>query len=112
MAHLSAHSMSISDYKRTSLKTCVQVFEKFLLGLEKTWKGKLLEQSGKYCNTFHCCEQIIWLRFLRERNLQKDITGARKKKLQQNFSFSYIVQFLRSVVLQSAKVSMKTQMLK
>lgn len=35
----------IKDYKRTSLKTSVQVFEKFLSGLEKTWKGKLLEQS-------------------------------------------------------------------
>ena len=38
----------ITDYKRTSLKTGVQVFEKFLSSLEKTWKGKLLEQSGKF----------------------------------------------------------------
>ena len=36
------------DYKRTSLKGCIQVFEDFLHGLEKEWKGKQIEQSGGY----------------------------------------------------------------
>lgn len=33
------------DYKRTSLSSCVQVFENFLKKLENSWKGKLQEQS-------------------------------------------------------------------
>ncbi|XP_060582301.1 DNA primase small subunit-like [Ruditapes philippinarum] len=35
----------VKDYRQTSLKTCIEVFDKFLAGLEKTWKGKLIEQS-------------------------------------------------------------------
>ena len=35
------------DYKKTSMKQSVDVFERFVTNLEKTWKGKLLEQSGK-----------------------------------------------------------------
>ncbi|CAH1790561.1 unnamed protein product [Owenia fusiformis] len=35
----------IRDYKRTSLKGPVQIFEDFLTKLEKSWKGKLIEQS-------------------------------------------------------------------
>ncbi|XP_062619176.1 DNA primase small subunit-like [Saccostrea cucullata] len=35
------------DFNRTSLKECIQVFEKFVKKLEETWKGKgkLIEQS-------------------------------------------------------------------
>lgn len=33
------------DYNRTSLKTSMEVFDKFLSGLEKSWRGKLIEQS-------------------------------------------------------------------
>ncbi|XP_070570137.1 DNA primase small subunit-like [Ptychodera flava] len=33
------------DYKRTSLNSSIQVFDRFLEKLEKTWKGKLLQQS-------------------------------------------------------------------
>ncbi|XP_053385555.1 DNA primase small subunit-like isoform X1 [Mercenaria mercenaria] len=35
----------IKDYRQTSLKSCIEVFDKFLTHLEKTWKGKLIEQS-------------------------------------------------------------------
>ena len=35
-----------SDYKKTDLKSYVEVFERFLNKLEKTWKGKNIEQSG------------------------------------------------------------------
>ena len=37
-----------TDYKRTSLKESLTVFENFLKKLEETWKGKLIEQSGMY----------------------------------------------------------------
>ncbi|KAL4217033.1 primase [Mactra antiquata] len=37
----------IKDYKRTSMKGYMEIFDKFLTNLEKTWKGKLIEQSGK-----------------------------------------------------------------
>lgn len=37
---------SIADYKRTSLKESLAVFETFLKDLEEIWKGKLIEQSG------------------------------------------------------------------
>ncbi|XP_048779196.2 DNA primase small subunit-like isoform X2 [Ostrea edulis] len=35
------------DFKGTSLKDCIQIFEKFVKNLEETWKGKgrLIEQS-------------------------------------------------------------------
>lgn len=33
------------EYRRTSLKAYIEVFDKFLAGLEQTWKGKLIEQS-------------------------------------------------------------------
>ena len=36
----------IADYKKTSLKPTIEVFETFLKKLENTWKGKLIEQSG------------------------------------------------------------------
>ena len=36
----------IADYKKTSLKPTIEVFEMFLKKLENTWKGKLIEQSG------------------------------------------------------------------
>ncbi|XP_022093945.1 DNA primase small subunit-like isoform X1 [Acanthaster planci] len=35
----------IKDYKKTSILQSVQVFEEFVTSLEKTWKGKLIEQS-------------------------------------------------------------------
>ena len=38
----------IADYKKTSMNPGVEVFEKFVIGLEATWKGKLLEQSGEF----------------------------------------------------------------
>ena len=38
----------ISDYKKTSLNTSMLIFEKFLKSLETTWKGKKLEESGKF----------------------------------------------------------------
>jgi hypothetical protein len=38
----------ISDYKKTSLNTSMVIFEKFLKSLENTWKGKKIEESGKF----------------------------------------------------------------
>ena len=37
----------LPDYKKTSLLQSVQVFEEFVTGLERTWKGKLIEESGE-----------------------------------------------------------------
>ncbi|XP_071495058.1 DNA primase small subunit-like [Diadema antillarum] len=37
----------IKDYKKTSLLKNVEVFERFVAGMEKTWKGKLQEQSDR-----------------------------------------------------------------
>ena len=37
----------ILDYRLTSLKEGVEVFDKFVRKLESTWRGKLIEQSGK-----------------------------------------------------------------
>jgi hypothetical protein len=37
-----------SDYRRTSLKGPMQVFDKFLQKLESSWKGNLMEESGRY----------------------------------------------------------------
>jgi hypothetical protein len=40
----------IKDYKKLSMKEYIEVFERFLYKLEKTWKGKNIQQSGKiYC---------------------------------------------------------------
>ena len=36
-----------TDYKKTTLKNSVEIFENFVQKLEKSWKGKLLEQSGE-----------------------------------------------------------------
>jgi hypothetical protein len=33
------------DYKKTSLREPMKVFEQFLSGLAETWKGKLIEKS-------------------------------------------------------------------
>ncbi|KAH3697398.1 hypothetical protein DPMN_084899 [Dreissena polymorpha] len=33
------------DYNNTSLKPCIDVFMRFLVALEKSWKGKLIERS-------------------------------------------------------------------
>ena len=41
-----------TEYRQTSLKKCIEVFDKFLARLEKTWKGKLIEQSGKKICSF------------------------------------------------------------
>ncbi len=35
------------DYKKTSLREPMKVFEQFLSGLSDTWKGKLIEKSDK-----------------------------------------------------------------
>ncbi|XP_064598395.1 LOW QUALITY PROTEIN: DNA primase small subunit-like [Liolophura sinensis] len=35
----------IRDYKKTSLSGCMETFNKFVKNMEKTWKGKLIEQS-------------------------------------------------------------------
>ncbi|CAC5374632.1 PRI1 [Mytilus coruscus] len=37
----------IKDYKKTSLAGSMAVFEKFLISLENSWKGKKLEESDK-----------------------------------------------------------------
>ncbi len=38
----------IKDYKKTDLKPYIETFERFIAKLEKTWKGKNLEISGKF----------------------------------------------------------------
>ncbi|WAR10667.1 PRI1-like protein [Mya arenaria] len=35
----------VRDYNMTSLKPCIHVFNRFLSGLEKSWQGKMIEQS-------------------------------------------------------------------
>lgn len=39
--------MDAKDYQKTSLKEYIELFNKFVKKLEKTWKGKNLAQSGK-----------------------------------------------------------------
>ncbi|WAR11010.1 PRI1-like protein [Mya arenaria] len=36
---------NIDNYNMTSLKPCIDVFNRFLSGLEKSWQGKMIEQS-------------------------------------------------------------------
>lgn len=46
-----SHTKRSKDYRSTSLKESIEVFDRFLHKLEKTWKGKLIEQSdltGEY----------------------------------------------------------------
>ena len=38
----------LKDYKKVTLKEYVEIFEKFLFKLEKTWKGKNIQHSGKF----------------------------------------------------------------
>ncbi len=37
---------SKKDYKKTDMKAYVEIFDRFLSKLEKTWKGKNLIESG------------------------------------------------------------------
>ncbi len=37
----------IKDYKKTDLKPYIEIFERFIQKLEKTWKGRNLAMSGK-----------------------------------------------------------------
>jgi DNA primase small subunit len=43
----SEENKKVKDYKKTSLGEYMTVFEEFLKGLEKSWQGKLIEQSDK-----------------------------------------------------------------
>jgi DNA primase small subunit len=38
----------VRDYKKTDLKESIEIFERFINKLEKTWKGKNLLQSGNF----------------------------------------------------------------
>lgn len=41
------HLIIFLDYKRTSMAASIEVFEQFVKKLEKSWRGKLIEESGK-----------------------------------------------------------------
>ena len=41
------NSLAFPDYKRTSLRPYIEIFEKFLKGLESSRRGKMIEQSGE-----------------------------------------------------------------
>ena len=44
---------TIADFKKTSIGHSIQVFEKFVKELEKSWSGKLIEESGQYRYSIH-----------------------------------------------------------
>ena len=48
--------LTFSDSKNTSMREGLLVFEQFVRELETTWKGKLIEQTGK--NTQQICYSI------------------------------------------------------
>lgn len=37
------------DYKKTNIRQAAFIFEQFIRKMENEWKGKLIEQSGKFC---------------------------------------------------------------
>lgn len=41
------YDKKIKDYKKTDMKPYIELLDKFVCKLEKTWKGKNLQNSGK-----------------------------------------------------------------
>lgn len=45
--NVNIESKNLKDYERTTLNPCIQLFKKFLINLESSWKNKRIAISGK-----------------------------------------------------------------